>query len=171
LQLSKRPFRRYGPTVLAAAIILTAVGVVLLKQGSMRVEFWAVLISFVIGSLSILYHVQSQRIEETRLFKELFTDFNARYDKLNACLNEIHDLPEDASLSPHQRNRLYDYFNLCAEEYLFYQRGYILPNVWDSWLNGMRFYYEHRVIADLWDIELEQDSYYGFPGYILRKRK
>jgi hypothetical protein len=168
-QLSKRPFRRYAPTILALVIILSAVGFLIWKHGSLGVETWAALISFIIGSLSVLYLVQSQRIEEARLFKELFSEFNARYNKLNEGLNEIHGLLEDAMLSYHQRNRLYDYFNLCAEEYLFYRRGYILPQVWDSWLNGMRFYYKHRVIADLWELELNQESYYGFPGHLLRQ--
>ena len=87
---------------------------------------------------------------------------------MNECLNEIVQLTPDARLSARQRNRLYDYFNLCAEEYLFYQRGYILPQVWESWLNGMRFYYKHPLIADLWNSELKQDSYYNFPGHCLK---
>jgi hypothetical protein len=127
LQLSKRPFRRYAPVGAAIAIVLTAIGFLWWKQGRMEVETWAALISFVIGSLSVIHLAQNQRIEEARLFKELFSDFNAQYNELNECLNEIADLPTDATLSDHQRNRLYDYFNLYAEEYLFYQRGYILP--------------------------------------------
>ena len=57
---------------------------------------------------------------------------------------------------------LYDYFNLCAEEYLFYKRGYIYPEVWWSWVAGMKFYHDDKRIKRLWVEELSSGSYYGF---------
>jgi ABC-type iron transport system FetAB permease component len=35
-------------------------------------------------ALTTIYFVQKQKLEEIKLFKELFTEFNARYE----CLNE-----------------------------------------------------------------------------------
>jgi hypothetical protein len=56
---------------------------------------------------------------------------------------------------------LFDYFNLCGEEYLFYRRGYIYPEVWKSWVAGMKFYYNDPRIQNLWEEELSSESYYG----------
>ena len=56
---------------------------------------------------------------------------------------------------------LNDYFNLCGEEYLFYRRGYIYPEVWKSWVAGMKIYYANERIKKLWAQELSNQSYYG----------
>jgi hypothetical protein len=44
---------------------------------------------------------------------------------------------------------------------IFKQR-YIHIDVWQSWLNGMRFYYENNKIKEKWNEELRSGSYYGF---------
>ena len=46
--------------------------------------------SVVAGGLGFCYFVQQQRLSETSLFKDLFTEFNARYDRMNDKLLEIH---------------------------------------------------------------------------------
>jgi hypothetical protein len=35
------------------------------------------------GIISSMFYVQKQRLEEIKLFKELFREFNERYDELN----------------------------------------------------------------------------------------
>lgn len=41
------------------------------------------------GFISFFYVVQKQKLEELQTFKELFNEFNRRYDKLNEKLNRI----------------------------------------------------------------------------------
>ncbi len=127
------------------------------------------IIAIVGGILSSIYFVQKQKLEETRLFKELFAEFNERYDKLNESLNQILRANPDQNLSSKEIDILYDYFNLCGEEYLFYKRGYILPEVWEAWLNGMGIFYGDKRIRKLWQEELETNSYYGFKLDYLEK--
>src|SRR5690606_41117413 len=86
--------------------------------------------ALIVGIASFCYFVQQQRLAEIRLFKELFTEFNARYDTINGALSAIAASDE---LSPASRQLIVDYFNLCAEEYLFYREKYILPEVWGAW--------------------------------------
>ncbi len=119
---------------------------------------WKILVPIVGGIFSFFYFVQKQQLEESRLFKELFTDFNKRYDTLNETLNEIKN---GKPIGATETNILYDYFNLCSEEYLFYQKGYIYPEVWQSWLLGMMEFYRHAGIRKIWDEELAKGSYYG----------
>jgi hypothetical protein len=61
---------------------------------------------------------------------------------------------------------LFDYFNLCGEEYLFYSQGYVYPEVWKAWFNGMEFFRPNPRIRQLWNEELKTGSYYGlqFPA-------
>jgi hypothetical protein len=122
---------------------------------------WQLVLTVVGGIFSFIYFIQKQKLEETRLFNDLFLEFNKRYDCLNEKLNDIVVGSENISLSLEEINDLYDYFNLCGEEYFFYKQGYIFPDVWKSWLNGMKFFYSNKRIRKIWDKELESNSYYG----------
>ena len=77
------------------------------------------------GMVSFFYVVQKQQLEDMQTFKELFNSFNERYDKLNEKLNRIVTKKTDASLSEDEIDTLYDYFNLCVEEYLYFKKRHI----------------------------------------------
>jgi len=56
------------------------------------------------GALAgFFYFVYRQHLDETKLFKDLFVDFNARYDKLNDRLNAILSHPREGELSERPR--------------------------------------------------------------------
>lgn len=43
-----------------------------------------------VGASAVLVHfLYVRHLEETKMFRELFTEFNARYDKLNEKLNSL----------------------------------------------------------------------------------
>jgi hypothetical protein len=111
--------------------------------------------------LSFFYFIQKQTLEETQLFKELFNNFNARYDKLNASLNKIYEKNNDEPFEEKEQEILDDYFNLCAEEYLYFKREYIDLEVWQAWCNGMWFFLKNERIRRLWENEEKTGSYYG----------
>jgi hypothetical protein len=120
------------------------------------------LVSAIGGVAAFTYFLYRQHLDETKLFKELFVDFNARYDALNDDLNTILFGPREGALSADERAHLFSYFNLCAEEYFFYKAGYIDRRVWESWCRGMEVFFEHPLIRALWDQDCMADSYYGF---------
>ncbi|QYJ96527.1 hypothetical protein K0J45_13385 [Shewanella alkalitolerans] len=111
--------------------------------------------------LSAMYFVQKQKLEETKLFREIFAECNKRYDELNDKLNEIIRSSEESELTSDQKNLLDDYFNLCGEEYFYFQEGYIYPDVWESWMNGMKTIINTPKIKRHWIKESESGSYYG----------
>jgi hypothetical protein len=108
--------------------------------------------------------VQKQKLQEAKLFKELFDDFNNRYDNINDELDAIYQKTE-GGITPEEKNLLVQYFNLCAEEYVFSKKGYIYPDVWKSWKKGMEHYYKDQLIQKLWEEESKQGSYYGFTNH------
>ena len=116
---------------------------------------------------AFVYFLYSQHLQETRLFAELFQQFNERYDRLNDKLNGIVSREQQSLMSAKDRQILFDYFNLCAEEYLYFKSGYIEREVWESWINGMRYYAKSIDIRRLWGEELESGSYYGFSLVLL----
>ena len=110
------------------------------------------------GTLGFCYFVQQQKLAETSLFHQIFTNFNARYDQLNGPLAA---LLSERDLTTEQRSLIVDYFNLCAEEYLFYQQGYIPPQVWRSWCRGMAWHLKRHPFKDVWNEEMRSESFYG----------
>lgn len=109
-----------------------------------------------------VYFLYQQNHQETVIFLNLFEKFNARYNKLNEHLCEIYNRSPSLPLEKQQINILIDYFNLCAEEYMFYQAGYIDERAWNAWQQGMIHYAKKQAILRLWVDELEQGSYYKF---------
>lgn len=117
----------------------------------------------IIGSLlSLFYFVQKQKLEELKVFREIFTECNSRYDEVNESLAEIVE-SEGKCLSSVEKQILVDYFNLCGEEYLYYRHGIIDPTVWEAWANGMRAILEAPRITEHWKKEKSTGSYYGLP--------
>lgn len=120
-------------------------------------------------ALTLYYSHHSKQIARDAMMKELFTDFNRRYDELNDDLQFIHDHYrtteelQKAENYTHLKNRIIDFFNICAEEYFWYQKGRIDKNVWMSWNAGMKFWYRVPAIKDLWIEETKEEgltSYY-----------
>jgi hypothetical protein len=114
------------------------------------------------SAFGFLYFIAKQHFDETQLFKGLFADFNMRYDKLNGDLYKIAAGALEPALTQEETFLLYDYFNLCAEEYLYFKKGFVFPEVWTAWLNGMRVFASSPRIRTLWKEELKTNSYYGF---------
>ena len=116
-----------------------------------------------LGSIAAFFHfLYAQHNTNTEKFVGLFKDFNARFDSLNENLNRIRALPPNALNEPKDEQFLYDYFNLCAEEYLYFRAGYIDQEVWESWLRGMSYFASNDAIHSIWARELQQGAYYGF---------
>lgn len=124
-------------------------------------EAWKAIGATLLGSLSFSYFCQQQKLSETLLFKQLFTEFNCRYDKLNDILSDIRSIDKDFEPDPKQIKKLIDYFNLCAEEFLFREEGYIPDHVWGAWCRGILINLKHPVIQLIWEKELASNSYYG----------
>ncbi len=122
---------------------------------------WQMTLTLVGASAAFIYFLYSQHLEETRMFRELFVTFNERYDKLNERLNKLVMQPEPRSLTPEDTRLLYDYFNLCAEEYYFYRLGYIPEEVWTAWRMGMQIFLATSCVRELLTAELATGSYYG----------
>lgn len=155
-------FRNYSWLALLGVTLAAALILYFYKDRSLPL-----LGSVLTTGLAFCYFIQQQRLAETSLFKSLFTEFNARYDKLNGPLSEI---PEsDEGISREAKKCVIDYFNLCAEEYLFYKEGYIQADVWRSWCRGMLLYFDRRPFSHVWQAEQATNSYYGLSLQIIRK--
>lgn len=132
-------------------------------------EVTDVVIAVVAGFAAFIFFLYQHHLSETRLFMDLFKQFNEKYDKLNGSLNEILEGPRKGDVLFDERKDLFDYFNLCGEEYLYFCSGYIDPEVWAAWREGMKAYAKFPRIRPLWLKELESGSYYGLTMDLIEK--
>ncbi|WP_233189720.1 hypothetical protein [Halobacteriovorax sp. DA5] len=120
-----------------------------LKAASVFIAFLAFFINLRINALRSVFYITNE--------------FNKRFDVLNDCLNT-----ENLSVQ-----KIYDYFNLCAEEYFFYNIGLVPESVWNSWFSGMSYYFENKdqiknlAYKEFKEHEKIKSSYYGFDPYLL----
>lgn len=156
--------RKYNLTwlLIVAAVFVALVVLILQIEGNLETRGTAsILVSLVAGLLGLAYFLQTEHRAQTQLFYQLFKDFNAGYDKLNAPLNALLAEPHNVEKFRELEDKLHDYFNLCAEEYLYYRAGYIDPIVWNYWKAGIRMFLKHPEIKKLLMSELLTGSYYG----------
>lgn len=116
--------------------------------------------------ISISFGVRQYKMENDKMFKELFESFNSRYDtKFNNKLNEIdskYKVSKELLIDENDKLLIIDYLNLCSEEYLWYQKGRIPEIVWQSWENGMLYFLNLEPINKIIQTQREQKiSYYG----------
>lgn len=122
-------------------------------------------IATVVGALlSVAYFLQKQKLEELRIFREIFKECNSRYDEMNEALAAI-GKKTSGELTVEERSKVIDYLNLCGEEYLYFKRGYIDPSVWQAWNNGMKAVASAPNIRSIWEAEKQTGSYYDLPLY------
>jgi hypothetical protein len=111
--------------------------------------------------VTLVFFVQKQKLEELRVFADLFKEFNTRYNDIREELARIYEDSSQGELSASDKEVLTRYFNLCGEEWLYYKHGYLLPDVWQTWHRGMMWYRNDERIRQYWEDELDTDAYYG----------
>ena len=110
----------------------------------------------------ILYNVLIYKIEADKFSKELFNEFNKRFDEINEDLNKIIQSNSFKTKGGLSNEKIIDYLNLCAEEYYWYRKGRIDNLVWESWKKGMIYYLKDATFKEVVeDQRKEKDSYYG----------
>ena len=117
-------------------------------------------LAWVAGCWAFTHFQHQHTLEANKFFFELFNRFNQRYDGMNNALQLIAD--GDGPLTAEERACVVDYFNLCAEEHMFYARGYIPEDVYRSWRAGMNYYASKDRFMRIWEQERDTRSYYGF---------
>lgn len=131
--------------------------------------------------ITAYYSRHTKKIADEQMLKQLFTEFNQRYDALNNYLSEIekryptYEKLEKAENFEELKQKVIDYFSLCAEEfYWHHHKGRIDKIIWESWQAGMQYWYKVPTIQALWDREVETNgkkSYYITDGVEFFKEK
>lgn len=118
----------------------------------------------VAAAIGVSFFVHQQRLAEMNLFWELISKFNGRYDSIHERLMRMR---HEDDCTDYQV--VWEYFNLCAEEFLFFTEGYIDHRVWRAWCIGMLYYFDVDPFLTMWRDVGDRDSYYGLTIEEIRK--
>lgn len=119
----------------------------------------AIFAALVSGIITSYWAVNKQWLDQDQAFKDLFREFNKRFDDMNESLNEILNGEADTRT---QEKIIQDYLNLCSEEYLWYKKGRIDKDVWQAWKGGIDYYLKNETFRNHFKKESSHnDSYYG----------
>jgi len=166
----KKYLQKNWPTVVALLLFLL-LGLYHFGYGKINgKEFLGIIIPI----STIYFGILKYRIENDQMFMNLFNTFNEKYDdKLNDIFNELRR-NETKVLSDYEKNSIMDYFNLCAEEFLWFEKGRIPKKVWKAWKIGIQDNLKLPKIKTLYEEEIKRDciriSFYGLVEE-LRKEK
>lgn len=160
-----------------SGIILTSISL-FLALASCLIYFFVrfderILLAFLGLVVAFYFGILRLHVEGDKLFKDLFSTFNDRYDDgLNDLLNSLRDEP-NKDLNSEDRNLIIDYFNLCSEEYFWYTKGRIPKKIWKSWeagiLDNLKIPQVNALLKEESQSKLALKSYYGFIEYITQK--
>jgi len=145
-------------------------------------EFWIGVLSVIVtAGLGIAVYYSTTKYNDTQLSlashqlqKELFTEFNQRYNSLNGYLEKITQYKslkelerENSKKNSFLKDKLNDYFNLCAEEYYLFKNKRIDPDLWKSWEVGMNAWYnKYNIIQEAWE---EEYAKFGHQSFYLKE--
>lgn len=120
---------------------------------------------------TIVFSCATIKRESDKILKNLFTEFNSRYNNLNnELLRIVKPDTNKEKIKPEDRAIIIDFFNLCAEEYLWKRKRRIDSKIWRSWQAGMNYWYNHNnpIIRELWDEETHDKN--GLISYYIEKK-
>jgi hypothetical protein len=145
-------------------LVIIAISIYIWKIGDNPLALFA---TFAGIALTSLYFIQKQKLEEIKLFKDLFAEFNCRYDRLNG---KISDIKSKSIIDSNQIAKILDdYFNLCSEEYLFFKEGRIHNQVWGAWCRGIKEHLMDEIINAYWEKAQIENSYYGLTTDVIEE--
>ena len=132
------------------------------------------LIGYFAYNVTKVYSKKSDEHNQDVLFHQLFRDFNARYSDVNFSLQDLLEKSKDENYTLQNlnndsqlRDKIMDYFNICAEELYWKKKGRIPDDVWNAWKIGMDSWYnEIPILQELWKEEISGD---GYKSYYLEK--
>lgn len=114
--------------------------------------------------------VAKNKIKYAEIRIELSKQFNLKYDNMNNSLRYYMKIVQDGKPTDEKGikiyncadNKVYDYFNLCSEEYYYYVKGLIDQRTWNTWFDGIQdILKDYSSVSQLWLNDFKLNDYYG----------
>ena len=158
------------------------------------IQPYQTLIASVIAAGIAYYFNKSKKEHDHESFKrEIFLRYNEKYSSINVGLEKLVDMEIDTEVQhqihpaevkplwmlwdewfeseptprPEALDPVYDYLNLCSEEYYWYKKNYVDQDVWQCWLAGMLKWYDSSFfIQNIIKEEKKKGASYYSPDFL-----
>ena len=113
----------------------------------------------VAGVIAFCFERRKTYLEDQTFKRDLFFRYNEKYNLINDDLVELSRIRLEADVpdiiysnKPKLENwiqfiedpenkesikKIFDYLNLCAEEYYWHKKGFVTDDIWNCWKSGM----------------------------------
>ncbi len=95
-------------------------------------------------------------LEFTKRYQEIILNFPENINDPDFALESLPDKPTRDKTLRYMRT----YFDLCAEEFTLYQKGFIDNELWEIWKSGMEFAFSKAAFKQCWVIIIK-DTRFG----------
>lgn len=121
--------------------------------------------------IAFFYQRRQGYMENQKFRRELFFRYNEAYNELNDDLESLEKIEYESQITqdfdgekslydiwnkfdhtPENKARvkkIFDYINLCSEEYYWYKKDFVDKDVWKCWHKGMNSWYKNLVILQV----------------------
>lgn len=137
-----------------------------MNLGELLLNYQTIAASLIGASAVAIYNIVKARHDKTVFKREIFSEYNKKYDELNDRLERLKHLEfqtaiesemgngrslddyweelfeDEPSPRPELIGAAFDYINLCSEEYYWYKKGFVDQDIWKCWHNGMICWYQ-----------------------------
>lgn len=137
-----------------------------------------IILAIVASCLAYRHNKLTRELSNDNLEKQLFSEFNARYDNLNDIILFVLNFTEEdikkykestyedmfgVYTKAYIKFKINDYFNLCSEEYYWYSKKRIDDRIWNAWEKGMTdIFNKSEIISNQWEEEIQNDGWKSF---------
>lgn len=141
-------------------------------------SFGAIILAIVASWLAYRHNKLTRELSNDNLQKQLFIEFNGRYDQLNDLLHFVIQFseeevirflnaPDEEKFGEYSKSfinfKINDYLNLCSEEYYWHSKKRIDNRIWNSWKKGMDdIYNQSSIIQKQWQEEIKNEGWKSF---------
>lgn len=141
-------------------------------------SFGAIILAIVASWLAYRHNKLTRELSNDNLQKQLFTEFNSRYDQLNDLLRFVMEFSQEEEeifmgasenekfgefSKSNIKFKINDYFNLCSEEYYWYSKNRVDERIWSLWKKGMNdIYSQSLIIQEQWQEEIKNEGWKSF---------
>lgn len=163
----KKFFSKYYLPIIAAFLLVVAFYVLFFCLEEKKAEVY---ISVIAAILALYFGLLKHQISNDEMFLTIFSDFNSIYNNdFNDLLNELRTNVK-WELTQKEVNLIIDYFNLCAEEYLWFKKGRLPKDIWNAWKAGIMENLQITQVYEIYKKEMRIDNnrkaYYGLEDEI-----
>lgn len=134
-------------------------------------DFQTILVGVIAAVIAVRFEHKKTYLEDQSFRRDIFFKYNEKYNDLNDALEvllkieleddtiqrfyggkplyQVWEQYTDDPKNEDKVKKVFDYINLCSEEFYWYKKGFIEEDVWVCWKKGMQKWHEELLLMQV----------------------